>query len=440
MKLKGHLMYSGAYLAIALTTQTVVTWHAYFYAPPEKDGFVNVALVGYALLLGRIVDAVADPLIAFWSDNSTNKKGRRIPFIKYGALPLVLSFILVWFPVVNGVCMLNFYYLVIIMSAFFFFFTVVVAPYLALLPELTPDPDERVTISTYQSIFNIVGLLLSSIGAGILIERFGYKVMGLILGAISLVFFYLPVLTVREKPYRRRENDLSFWESFYQLFQNRNYLFYQIANLLLWFGINMLTIAVPYIGSVLLGVSEQGSGLLLGGTFIVAIAASPLILKVTHIYGKKKVFSLSILLFALDLALVFFIGRPWLFFDQLWYGFLIVALAGIPVSAIFIIPNAIIADITDEDAAKTGQRREAMFFGVQGLISKMIMGVSSWVTLSILFHYFGYSLEHPTGIYLTSPLAVIFSIIGYFVFVKGYNLDEEKVIAYREIKTGSKNL
>lgn len=95
MKLKNQLMYSSAYLAIALTTQTLVTWYSYYYAPPGKEGFINVALIGYALLLGRIVDAVADPLIAYWSDKTNSRQGRRIPFIKYGALPLVITFVLI---------------------------------------------------------------------------------------------------------------------------------------------------------------------------------------------------------------------------------------------------------------------------------------------------------------------------------------------------------
>lgn len=437
MKLKGQIFYSAGYLAIALTTQTLVTWYAYYYTPPGKEGFIGVALVGYALLIGRIIDAIADPLVAYWSDNSTHQKGRRIPFIKYGSLPLVLSFVLIWFPLIDGQSIINFYYLAFMMSAFFFFFTVVVAPYLALLPELTPDPDERVTISTYQSIFNIIGLLLSSIAAGVLIETYGFKAMGIILGGIALLFFYLPLVSVREKRHVKTVNDMSFWESIIQLMQNRNFIFYQVANLLLWFGINMLTIAVPYIGSVLMGVSESGSGLLLGGTFIMAILFSPAVLKAAHHFGKKRVFSLTMILFSINLALIYFIGRPWLFFDQLWFGYLVIALAGIPVSAIFIIPNAIIADLTDEDAYRTGQRREAMFFGIQGLISKMIIGVSSWFTLSVLFNYFGYTMDNPTGIYLTAPVAVLLTLIGYFVFVKGYSLDESKIRQFRS-KIGKK--
>ncbi len=432
MNKKGQLFYSAGYLAIALTTQTLVTWYAFYYTPPGKEGFIGVSLVGYALLIGRIIDAIADPLVAYWSDNSTHHKGRRIPFIKYGAFPLILSFILIWYPLVDGQSLINFYYLVIMMSAFFFFFTVVVAPYLAILPELTPDPDVRVTISTYQSVFNIIGLLFSSIAAGFLIEKYGFKVMGLVLGVISLLFFYLPLVSVRETQHLRTQNDLGFWESILQLTRNKNYIFYQIANLMLWFGINMLTITAPYIGSVLMGVSESGSGLLLGGTFIVAILVSPLVLKAAHLFGKKKVFSLTIILFSINLALIYFIGRPWLFFDQLWFGYLVIALAGIPVSAIFIIPNAIIADLTDEDAYYTGQRREAMFFGIQGLINKMIIGFSSWFTLSILFNYFGYSLDNPTGIYLTAPIAVILSIFGYFIFTKGYSLDESRVKQLRK--------
>src|SRR5690554_597617 len=160
MRLRNQIMYSSAYLAVALTTQTLVTWYSFYYAPPDKEGFISIALIGYALLIGRVIDAVADPLVAYWSDNSTHKSGRRIPFIKYGALPLLITFVLIWFPLIEESSIYNFYYLSIMMSGFFFFFTVVVAPYLALLPEISTDPDERITISTYQSVANILGLIM----------------------------------------------------------------------------------------------------------------------------------------------------------------------------------------------------------------------------------------------------------------------------------------
>lgn len=425
-------MYSSAYLAVALTTQTLVTWYSFYYAPPDKEGFISIALIGYALLIGRVIDAVADPLVAYWSDNSTHKSGRRIPFIKYGALPLLITFVLIWFPLIEESSIYNFYYLSIMMSGFFFFFTVVVAPYLALLPEISTDPDERITISTYQSVANILGLIMASTLAGFLINKYGYKVMGLVLGIIALIFFYLPVIAVKEKQHVRSKGDPGFWANFRLVLENRNFVFYQIANLLLWFTVNMLTIAAPYIGGVLMGLDEQGSGLMLGGTFVTAIAASPVVLFLSKKYGKKKVFNISMLLAAAILSLIYLIGRPYLFFDTGWFGYVVIALAGIPISAIFIIPNAIIADITDQDTYETGQKRQAMFFGIQGLVNKMVIGLSSWLTLSILFNIFGYNKAEPGGIYLTAPVAAVLCIISYFVFNFGYNLDEEQIRKIKE--------
>ncbi|MFP4016790.1 MAG: MFS transporter, partial [Halanaerobiales bacterium] len=281
-------------------------------------------------------------------------------------------------------------------------------------------------------VANILGLIMSSTLAGILIGKYGYKAMGIVLGVIALIFFYMPVKAVKEKRHVRSKNDLSFWVNFHLLLKNKNFVFYQIANLFLWFTVNMLTIAAPYIGGVLMGLNEQGSGLMLGGTFLTAIAASPLILKLTKRYGKKRIFSITMLMAAAILSLIYLIGRPWLFFDAKWFGYTVIALAGVPISAIFIIPNAIIADITDQDTFKTGQKRQAMFFGIQGLVSKMVIGLSSWVTLSILFNNYGYNKADPTGIYLTAPVAAVLCIISYFTFKYGYNLDEKQVRGIRE--------
>jgi GPH family glycoside/pentoside/hexuronide:cation symporter len=81
-----------------------------------------------------------------------------------------------------------------------------------------------------------------------------------------------------------------------------------------------------------------------------------------------------------------------------------------------------VADITDTDYAYTGQKREAMFFGVQGLFTKAMIGFSSWFTLSVMFAKFGYSIGNELGIRLAGPIAGIAALLG-AVFLKGYKLD-----------------
>jgi GPH family glycoside/pentoside/hexuronide:cation symporter len=50
---------------------------------------------------GRLLDAIADPWIASWSDRTTHRRGRRIPFLMFGALPAAVFLVLMFVPPVQ---------------------------------------------------------------------------------------------------------------------------------------------------------------------------------------------------------------------------------------------------------------------------------------------------------------------------------------------------
>src|SRR5690606_8695796 len=167
------MLYGSGYLGIALTTYIVSTWVTYAYAPPAGRGLeplLPVGLVGIAVAIGRVVDAVADPLVGLWSDGARTRWGRRRPFIVAGAPLLALSFWLLWTAPPAWSDAVTFAYLAIVLSLFFFFFTVVVAPYLALLPEISRDRRQRLQLAGWQAAFNVIGVVIAGLAAGPLIE------------------------------------------------------------------------------------------------------------------------------------------------------------------------------------------------------------------------------------------------------------------------------
>jgi GPH family glycoside/pentoside/hexuronide:cation symporter len=71
---------------------------------------------------------------------------------------------------------------------------------------------------------------------------------------------------------------------------------------------------------------------------------------------------------------------------------------------LFSLPNAIVADIVDRDEKSTGERREAIYFGVQGLLVKAGMGVGVSIAAALLW-LFGAEVDRQGG-YLACALAV----------------------------------
>ncbi|AEM79803.1 MFS transporter [Thermoanaerobacter wiegelii] len=424
-------MYSLGYLGISIFTQTAVKWYQYYYTPPAFNTqglkmLVPISLIGFSMIVARIFDGISDPIVAYYSDKLNTKMGRRIPFVLFGSPVLMISFIMIWFPPVSEVSIVNFVYLTFVLSLFFVSFTAVVAPYLALIPEITKDAKERIILTMMQGITQIIGVMVAEAGSGILISIFNFKVMGIILGIFAFITLMLtPIFVKEEKIEEENIPTVGMFTSIKMTLANADFMYYLTAATALWFGINTLTIAMPYITEVLLKTPAEDSGFMIAGAFVVAVLFSFFVPKLTLLYGKKKLLMVFSIIFAFILTLTGLFGTV---FNKT-VSIIIILLAGIPLSVFFVVPNAMIADIAELDGIKTGQRREGMFFGAQGFIIKIVIGISSLVT-PLLFKIFGYNAENPLGLQLCGPLAGAIIILSLMVLNK-YSLTEKELERYK---------
>jgi len=131
---------------------------------------IPAAVAGAAVMVGKLWDAVTDPMMGFISDRTRTRWGRRRPYLLFGSVPLFLS---MWFFFTNphiasplwsavwaafALCMLNTAY------------TVVNIPYSALTPEMTQDYHERSSLNGYRFGFAVIGTIL---GAGAVLPIIG---------------------------------------------------------------------------------------------------------------------------------------------------------------------------------------------------------------------------------------------------------------------------
>lgn len=412
------LAYSSGNLGSLLVSQLIPMWIVFFYAPPEGKEIIYapIMFVGYAMLFGRIVDAIADPLIGYFSDKHRSRFGRRIPFIALGAPFLVVAWTLLFYPPVADKVMGNALYLAVVLGFFWFFFTVTVAPYLALLPEITSTHRQRINLSTYLASFGILGLFIAFLGSGYLIDQFGFRVMAIVMGGITLVSFCFPVIFIRETSWSSaKEVTLSPFKALTQCFKNKPFLYYVSATGIFFLGFGMVTGVVPFMVTVLMGATAGWAGYALGIMMAVAALSFPLINYSAKRFGKRVVYITVFGLFIFFLFLLATIGK--LPFSPFYYGLFIVAMLGIPVSGLLVLQNAIIADVIDYDETLTGFRREAIYFGANGLITKIAIGISMFA-LTQLLHHFGKTIEEPLGIIIVGPIAGIITFIGLIIFLK----------------------
>ena len=142
---------------------------AYFYYGRETESgekIVYVSIATYSIIwaVANWINAFTDPIVGYLSDRTRHRWGRRKPWVIIGAPLLALSFYFCWSPVTDTPSFANGLVLFLSLLGFWLFFTVVVAPYLSLLPEITPYDNERVKLSAMMSLFgDVLGTLAGNL-------------------------------------------------------------------------------------------------------------------------------------------------------------------------------------------------------------------------------------------------------------------------------------
>lgn len=120
-------------------------------------------LVSLAILIALIFDAFVDPLIGYWSDNLRSRWGRRHPFMYAAAIPVSLSYLLLWRPPAGWSAAGHFWYLLVFAILIRVAITFFTTPNTALGPELSSNYDERSMLMSFRYYFAWTGGNLMSV-------------------------------------------------------------------------------------------------------------------------------------------------------------------------------------------------------------------------------------------------------------------------------------
>jgi len=353
-----------------------------FYSPLTGHQLLSSYIVGIAMFVGTAIQAIANPYIGNWSDKLRSRFGRRKFFIVTGFLPLAILFGLIWFPLSHGLTLAIL--LVFYLLSYNFLFAYVVLPYLALIPELTIESKDRVVLTTIAAYFSIGGIILASLLPAILLFlNYGYGVVGAAIAIIIFVSFLVVYVTIDEKPTGEIvPREYSLWKAIVQTFKNKTFNRYIIAYLFFQFGFYFFLSSLGYYveGVVLPGNPNYSSyvGIFTLIAVIFAILFSPLLVRYSNKNGEKKAFILFTAILGLAMILTVVVGLTHIISNFLQV-IPIMIIAGLGLTSYFILPNAIVSEIIDEDETISGYRREGMYFGVQGFLERIPSGLAGFV-------------------------------------------------------------
>jgi glycoside/pentoside/hexuronide:cation symporter, GPH family len=351
--------------------------------------FTNVAgldprSAGNILAIGKIWDAINDPVVGVLSDRTRSRWGRRRPWMIFGAIPFGIFFFLQWLvpqfnadPAANKVAL--FWYYVLVSILFNTAFTAVNLPYTALTPELTKDYNERTSLNSFRFAFSIGGSILSLLLGLVVFQVVSeptqqYLVLGAVCAILSVFPLYWCVWGTKERYTVDTEPSLPILQQLKIVLSNRPFLFVIGIYLCSWLAFQLTATILPYF---VVNRMEMGSW----SYFLVALVVQGVALIMLFVWsavsryrGKRTVYFLGMSLWIVTQVGLFFL-QP----GQVWLLYLLSAMAGGGVATAYLVPWSMLPDVIELDELRTGQRREGIFYAFFVFLQKMSLSLALWI-------------------------------------------------------------
>lgn len=357
-------------------------------------------LASFGALFGIVWDAVNDPIIGILSDRLKTRWGRRRPFLLWFAVPFGLSFVMLWSAPDWGDQTALLIYVTVTFMIADTLQTLISVPFLSLTPELTPDYDERTTLTSFRSFFQLAGALSVVVAAPAIVDKVlaaggsqqqGFMLVGAIFGGIGAIPLFLIGMFIRERSTPEQTQPLPFRETLRAAWQNIPFRYAVGIHMLNWSAVDMVAVAFPYFllywvaqGDLLASINILGVELAYESAFFgilmsVCILFIPFWLQLAKRRNKREAYMLG-MIFWVAVQLMIFTIKP----GDTKYLLAIAALAGIGVSAAYTLPDSLFADVIEWDELRTRRRQEGIFYGIRTLIRKMTGALVIFITLQLL--------------------------------------------------------
>ena len=365
--------------------------------------WIAIASVVYA-----VWNAINDPLFGYITDSTRSRLGRRIPYMRYTAPFLALTFILVWFAPAQAGQQALFWWMLVTMLLYDTAYTIIGLVYSALLPEVTESDAERNGLQISSSLFGLLGMILGFIipdlfrpKAGTLPSFLPLQTSMIVVGLVGAVLIVVTTLRVRERPeFHVVDKPLKLGQAVKYTFTSRSFLILVAQNFMSILMQSLILGSLFYLADYVLQMNVM---ILLVCVFIPLIIGVPVTTLIRGRLGVVRAQQLLLLIAGVPLVLIAVVPTPLIL--------LCLALAGFGLSGPQTLTNVLFAQVADEDELRSGVRREGVFFGVNALLTKPAQSVAMALMPFILEITRFVTREAGQGqITLDQPASVIFGI------------------------------
>ncbi|TCW16266.1 GPH family glycoside/pentoside/hexuronide:cation symporter [Raoultella sp. BIGb0138] len=400
----------------------------FFYTNIYGISAVQASLI---FVIARVIDAVFNIAIGFAIDKTHSRYGKLRPWLFYGSLPLGLLTVLCFVPVGGEA---KFYFALISYTLYCLAYTAVNTPYSALTNRLTQHEASRSSLSVYRFVLAIVGYLIVSTTADILISPFTDKQAGYVFAvscfALLATFLFLACFGMTTERVGEEEEMAAptLREMLRAVMGNAPLLNLSLFTVFFYIAYTVwMAIAIYFIKYI---IGHEGYTatffMIQSAAYIVGTVVSE---KAIALMGKKKMALVALLIGVLGVLMQYFVAG-----HNLWLIMTGVCLYSITLGMGFVAMWTMIADTVEYAEWHHGVRTEGAIYGFFNFITKIAMaiggGCAGW-----LLDYYHYDAGNITAgainginILMTLFPGAMFAISA--IFVACYSLDEK---TYRDI-------
>lgn len=353
---------------------------------------LSPALAGLVFGIGKVWDAVSDPLMGYLSDKTKSRFGRRRVYFLAGIVPITLSFILLWLPMNFETQAALFLYYSFAYIVFATVFTMVMIPYSALAAELSGDYKTRNKLSGARLFFSgFSSLLAATIPKLIIDSAAGHPSTGYVNMSVAFgIFFALPWLvtyfgTWEDPQVKQQSVSANFLKEFFTIFRNRSFRIHILMYVFAYSAMDLLMALFTYYLTYYLKRPNLYS-VAMGTLMVVQLVMIMVYVRIANSKGKRLAYRMGLLIWLTGMLCTLALSPT----SPVWMVALVCAVIGLGTSAAVFIPYAILPNVIDVDELMTGSQRSGVYSGAMTLTRKLVQGALVMPLIGLFLQMVGF--------------------------------------------------
>ncbi len=448
LKFRHKLCYGIGNLGYSIVNQTITNFFMFFGTSVLK---LSGSLVGFAVALSTVWDAITDPVVGYISDNKKlGVFGYRNGYMLIGVFGIAIVNMLVWSVPLNISNTFKFLWVVVSLMLNETFCSLFSTPYGALSGDLVSDYNDRTVVQIYKTIFFILGMMLPSVLLNIFLPNtveypqgqlnpMGYKYMAIFCSVVMVasgVVCVLGTLKIANKnqiePSNTKFSFKAIFKDFANCLKNTHQRIVVLGYSLSMISGAILTSVGLHFFTYCFNCNSVQITILLSALLVGMVLSQPVWYKLSLKEDKKPALLTGLLVAIMGIIVVML---TFVFRSRLnSYAFYIILVAifviGFGVGTLYSLPSSMYLDV-GEYLAQENKNNGATFqsfltfsYNISNALALFVVGV----LLDVIRFNPNLSLQPrstQTGIAIILFVGVLVSLIGSFLIFSKYKLKKK---------------